>query len=835
MDADRIWNVVTNPAWRPFTNADTPGYFVLAICGLALIGLTLWTYLGSAQVTSRRLFILVFLRLLALIIAILTALRPAVSVTEQPRLKSSLILVLDTSESMTIADEYDKLTRWEVLRRNVEKCEPLLKQLQDEQDVTVHLYGFSNNFGLNAEQYKPQGDDKKVISIAEWLKTRKPDGKRTDFGLMLSELFKKYQGETNPFRGLLVVSDGGNNVPEPDAMAQATRWRGINCPIYTFMTGRTDTKPDQKDIGFTAIVADPTPAPVKADLSVRGTLKALGLEGARVKVRLTLSRRNAETKKWDDLPEQTRIEEFRLLKPTGNEIELTTKAPDKPGQVRVTLEIIEGPSEDRIQSNNKISTFLTVTKEGVRVLVIDRLRPELKFIRYALAGDRRFDYVELVRQSDEPSPDSKKSDVLNEAYDVIILGDVSPARLNAIDANLMNNIAKLVSEKGVGLIMTGGIDSFGGTPGVPSSTGWRNTPIAGLLPVELPEPTQQVDVDTRIVPMPNSFREFIMKLDSNAATNRKIWDELGDAASTRLGGYTVIGKPKLAAQVYALAKRVDNGTELPLLVGQTLGRGNARILAFGADQTWKWVNFQPEIPAEPRPGEPKAKDDEAITRGQQLHARFWRQLTLWLAHQDEVEGNVYVRPSLSRLAVNGKNKFEMGVKGKQGDELAGAALRYQVVKATEEPDERKAKKADRGRPQGVFEAKEPGEYRVVAWGEGKDLDGSEVKGDAEAWFDVYPEVSDELLDPAAKDSFLLSLENSARGTAPDAVRRADRLPAFIKEEFVDKPLRQVNLRPKLHPDWRRNSDDHWFLPLLLIAFVTILGFEWGLRRVWGMV
>src|SRR5438105_957995 len=80
MDVDRIWNLVTNPAWRPLTNADLPGYAVLGVCAAALIGLTFWTYLGSSQTTPRRLFVLVTLRLLALIIAILTALRPALSV-----------------------------------------------------------------------------------------------------------------------------------------------------------------------------------------------------------------------------------------------------------------------------------------------------------------------------------------------------------------------------------------------------------------------------------------------------------------------------------------------------------------------------------------------------------------------------------------------------------------------------------------------------------------------------------------------------------------------------------------------------------------------------------
>lgn len=822
MQPDRVWNVVTNPAWRPLTNADVPGYIVLAICAAVLVGLTLWTYLGSSQTTPRRIVLLITLRMLALLLAMLTALRPALSVTEQPRMKSTLVIVLDNSESMSITDEYDKLSRWELLKRVAEKCGPLLKQLEDDQQVTVHLYCFSGDFNVNAEQYKPQSDGREV-SVPEWLNGRRPNGKRTDFGLMLSELYNRYQGESNPLRGLIVISDGGNNASNPDPTAMAMKWRGIGCPIYTFMTGKTDTKTDQKDIAFTSIAADPSPVPIKTDLTVKAQMNASGLEGANVKIRLTISRYNESSDEWEEVSDLTRAEDFRLSKSVGNEIQIVTKAPEQPGPVMVKMEMIEGPAEDRIKDNNQIETFVNVTKDGVSILVIDKLRPELKFLRYALAGDKRFDFVEMVRQTDDPPPanEAAKFDVLNQPYDAIILGDVSPERLNSIDKNLMENIAKLVKEKGVGLLMTGGIDSFGGTPG--QSTGWKNTPIADLLPVTLPDPTPQNDGSTEINPLPDAFRDYIMKLDPDAEKNKKIWEKLGLQATTRLGGFTVIGRPKPGAKVYAMARNVVTGKEGELLVGQTIG--NARVVAFGADQTWKWVNLGNE--------EGATEPDE----GTKLHARFWKQMALWLAHQDEVEGNVFVLPELYRLATNGKNKFKMGVKDKHGDELLNPKMRYQIVRKGDKPDEKKAKSAERerGRPRAVYEAKEPGRFRIFVWGEGTDPDGAEIKGNAQAFFTVYPEISDEMLRPAARDDFLLGLENTANGTAPETIRKADKLPSFLQEELLNKPLKLTGLKPKLHPDWRRNSSDSWFLPLILIGFVLLLGLEWGLRRVWGMV
>ena len=42
------------------------------------------------------------------------------------------------------------------------------------------------------------------------------------------------------------------------------------------------------------------------------------------------------------------------------------------------------------------------------------------------------------------------------------------------------------------------------------------------------------------------------------------------------------------------------------------------------------------------------------------------------------------------------------------------------------------------------------------------------------------------------------------------------------------------MRPKFLPDWRRNHSKG-FLTLWLVVFTGLLGAEWGLRRLWGMV
>src|SRR3954468_14580923 len=139
MEPDRIWNVVTNPAWRPLTESDLPGYVILLACAALLVGLTVWTYTGSSATSPRRVTTLIGLRLFALLLAILLALRPAAAITEIPKLPSTLIIVVDASESMSVKDEAN-FTRWEVVQKALEKAGPLLDQMRDDQQTTVYVY-----------------------------------------------------------------------------------------------------------------------------------------------------------------------------------------------------------------------------------------------------------------------------------------------------------------------------------------------------------------------------------------------------------------------------------------------------------------------------------------------------------------------------------------------------------------------------------------------------------------------------------------------------------------------------------------------------------------------
>jgi uncharacterized membrane protein len=793
MEPDRIWQVVTNPAWRPITDNDTPGYVFLLVAAAALIGLTVWTYVGAKASTPRRVGILIALRLFALLLAVLLALRPSAAITEIPKLPSTLLIVVDSSESMSVKDEAN-FTRWEVVKRTLEKCGSLLDQMRDDQQTTIYVYHFDKDFDPDHGQLT---DDVK------------PDGKRTDFGTMLSRLYEKHQGEQR-LRGLIIVSDGADNGTLKPALPEASRWRGIGCPVYCFAVGGP-TSTDQKDIGFTSISPDPSPVAIKADLKVRAKLNAPGYEGRKQKIQLLI----------DDQIKGT--EEFELSKTTDNEVEMSTKAPDQPGEVKVTMRLVDPPEKQAATENDKIETYLTVTREGVRVLAISKLGNELTFIRRALATDKRFDYVEITRTSEAAGTpeEAKLFDIREGRYDAIIIGDISPLALTSARPTILNEIADLVRNKGVGLIMAGGAYSLAGSNGF-TNVGWQGTPIAPILPVNLPANPVIVPNDptpVSMVPTEKGAEHYLMRLAADGRKNREAWDLL-NLPDSRLQWFAEMGDPKPTAEVLA---RTDNAqTGKPLLVRWDASE-KGRVLAFAAGDTFEWVK-------------PLKEGDDRLARIK-FHNRFWKQVVLWLAHQDETEGNVFVRPEFRRLVAGGRQTVRMGVRDKRGDEIPEAEIRFQVLGPGEQPDKAKAKRPERdpkGGGRAQFEARVPGKYRVVAWGEATDPNGEKIDGEAIARYVVYPDISDEMLRPAANPEFLLALQNTANGTAEDVVPRAD---PGLKERLTTMladPPHITAPKPKPYPDWRRDRQK-WFLPAVLILFVLVLGLEWGLRRAWGMV
>jgi len=422
----------------------------LVLVGLLLVALTVWTYRGVRGASYRRVLLLIAIRVAALIVACLAVLRPSLAFQDELHLPSTLLIAADASESMTIQDQHNNQSRWDYLCRLMRDLEPRFQRLQDERNIRVVAYRFAGD----VEAFNADG---------------RADGKRTDFGTMLHELHERHSSERS-LRGVFVLSDGADNGSRYPALSLASKWRMLPCPIHTFAFGQTTTRPLQRDIAFTAIKPDPSPVASKGKLTVKGVVDAPGFENTTAHVRLFVD--NVEMPGARDVP---------LPKTAGNEVELICDAPATAGEIKVTLKI-DPVKGEMTHANNEISTFVTVTKEGISVLYVEgKYRAwEPKFIRYALSQERSIRLFESVRLNDEP-PSAGEGDLFQferQHYDVIILGDISARRLSAGNPRVLSAIYQQVYEKGAGLMMLGGYESFG-------NSDWANSELARLLPVEL--------------------------------------------------------------------------------------------------------------------------------------------------------------------------------------------------------------------------------------------------------------------------------------------------------------------------------------------------------------
>ena len=83
-------------------SASLIGWPAFILVAIALGLLTLWTYHGHPRANRRRIALIFTLRILALVVALISALRPSVGFQENPKIPSTLLFGIDMSESMTV-------------------------------------------------------------------------------------------------------------------------------------------------------------------------------------------------------------------------------------------------------------------------------------------------------------------------------------------------------------------------------------------------------------------------------------------------------------------------------------------------------------------------------------------------------------------------------------------------------------------------------------------------------------------------------------------------------------------------------------------------------------
>jgi hypothetical protein len=804
---------------------------VLAVTGI-LLGLL---FVGPRHVSllKRQWAALVGLRLMVVLLMLFALMRPSLVYTKVEPVRASLVLLVDGSRSMQVADSLGDKPRWDALRLLLEASAKDLATLGTKWDVTA--YQFDN------ETKKLELQEGRLELAAE------PEGEESAIGAAMNDALDRETSRR--VLAALLLSDGAQRATPPrDVPPQvaARRLAAENVPLYTFTFGKSGGR-ERADLAVGDLVTNETIFS-EAPTEVRARLTAEGYANQRVKAQLLWEKApspNPLPKGEGSQPEMEAVDTIQIdTGVTGGTTPIALRhTPRTPGEYKVTVRV-EPREGELITTNNEASTFVTVRPGGINVLYLVGAQrigggpgPEQRFVRASLAESpdivltrRLVDYeppgaditdligADVRRGAPDPAAAGRPSvgrgagsgdprtthaggpRTSSPLPDVVILDNVDIQGLNTASWQV---IAQRV-QRGMGLIMVGGHHSFG--PG-----GFRNTPLADVLPINI-GPAQRQEFGEPVRPdvqvagplhmrptVPLGVRHPVMQLegtgDGGQGTGRaeggNAWAQLPP-----LDGANRIERSELKPNALVLAE-ADDPRKHPLLVAGQSGEG--RVLAFAGDSTWRWQ---------------MAGFGEA-------HRRFWRQCVLWLAKKDEqTEGRVWVKLAGRRVARGTRLEFQLGADSPQGEPIAAAEFDVAVESPDGKAEQvRPAKTAD-GWSATFRGTTKPGDYRIVV----RAKDGAAELGKAEARF-LVPMQDVELDRPAAEPTLmaqLAELTKPAGGAAlaaeelPDLLKRLAAKPPELKEEVIAKVTY-----------W-----DTW--PFFLI-FVGLLGGEWYLRKRWGLV
>jgi hypothetical protein len=272
---------------------------------------------------------------------------------------------------------------------------------------------------------------------------------------------------------------------------------------------------------------------------------------------------------------------------------------------------------------------------------------------------------------------------------------------------------------------------------------------------------------------------------------------LGDAGDLRaawaalptLEGANRLGRLLPAAKTLAVT---DDGT--PLLVAREYGAG--RVLAFAADSTWRWV----------------------MQGAGKQHGRFWRQLVLWLARQDEAEGDtLWVRLAQRRIPPGTPLDFDAGLTAPDGKAAAGVTLEARVVSPSGQKRPVRVARQGDSFAGTIVDCAEPGDWSLVVTATKPGAGPRERT----ARFTVFRQDL-ELANPRANPLLMKQLAEAT----PGGVRLPEELPAIFAEIAARPPVFESQ------EQWSWTPWDKW--PALVLMAACLCG-EWFLRKRWGLV
>lgn len=775
--------------------------WVLPAAGFLFVAILLlvWTY-RRAHADKKIRTACAFLKLLGLAALLACLLDPLWSSQRARPGANFLAIVADNSQGMGIKDRGQTMTRGQSLT-NLLAHEPGNWQDKLENTFQVRRYLF----------------DSRLQSTKDFSELTF-DGRASSVGAALKTIGERFRGQ--PLAGVLLLTDG-NATDLPNGKLDTTSLP----PIYPVVIGRDDTINDiaiQK-IAVSQTAFEDQPVTVQVEVLAGGyggriiTAQLLDQDDKVVQELNQRATRDTDTFRFQTRPEKSGISFYRVR----------VSAKDELGQFVQP----ETSAEATLANNTRVVT-VDRGKGPYRILYVSgRPNWEFKFLNRALAEDEQMELIGLIRIAkkekgfgqfefrsrpgesanplfrgfdrttentegyNEPvlirlnTKDAtelvggfpRTADVLN-GYHAVILDDLEA---EFFTRNQMSLLQKFVSERGGGLLMLGGAESF-------HQGKYEHTPVGEMLPVYL-------DYSQETKPLAN------LRLNLTREGWLQPWARLRDNEAsertrlTEMPALQVLNRVrdvKPGASVIAEVQD-ESGGKYPALVAQRFGNGRVGALLIG--DLWRW-----------------GLHDEG-TRSDQDKA--WRQMVRWLIADVPERIQFVVEPK--RDDPNQAMALRVRVRDKEFKQLDNATVRITVTPSAESAQTNSASLnaepalTEAGLYEAMYVPRVTGGYLAEAVV--TDADGVEV-GRAQAGWSA---------DPTAEEFKSLKpnralLENIARQTGGEVISM-NNLAAFARK----LPNRNA-------PNTESVTTPLWHKPLVFLLALACFASEWGLRRWKGM-
>ncbi|KAA0139062.1 VWA domain-containing protein [Gimesia chilikensis] len=774
--------------WVGLPSGDRMLFLILGVVVLVAGGW--WLYQRDArQIPLLRRCLLYSIRIALVLLVIAMLLEPILVLSKEEKIPSHLLVLLDTSQSMSLKDAWqdeeramevarslgmssdvDALRRMNRLQLAQKMVTPsFLKDLSADGKRTVHLHGFNDKFNPEA-----------LSDSEEW----HAGGNATAIASSLRQALLSYSGM--PLSGVLLISDGQSTSGEPpEEVLQMLSDEGI--PLVAVGMGTTD---GPRNVAITELEVSPVVFVQDANqLTVHIESRGMQTQSATL---LIEQRRNGG-------PWQEFIREDVVLNLEGQLQPRTYQFSEtKTGKVEFRASIIDAGPEIS-QDDNLASAEVRVIRQRLNVLFIaGSTFPEVQFLRNTFLRDRQINLSTWLMAADKTYEHPgdlpiRRLPVTQEElndYDCVILYDPDP---NGWPVNFPELLTNFVTKAGGGLVYIAGEMQTANMFDHQSdpTLDWLN-----LLPVIREPGLFRSQVQIRL-----SARSP-WKLD---VTTQGVQDPIFNFASDRQANEQLlknlpgmfwhfpVTKAKPGATVLAVhadpRMRNEYGQEV-LIASQRVGPGWSIFIGFDSTYRWRYLN-------------------------EQLFDGFWARVVDRAGRSKQLGGNYPFRLSTPKAQYQPGEQAKVIARFLDESQIEPGLQRLygEVERGDEQPIPLTLTEGNqRGEFSTNFPVPSPGTYFVRVW-MGDEAAGASVKAATMPIKVEFP--NQELQNPTLNEAYLETMSSSTGGRVYQLSEMNDIVGAFkIKE--VSRFLEE--------------RQEIWDAPIFYILIFGLLVTEWILRK-----